>query len=76
MSDNIDARIEQTIAEMTDAEFDSLVARTRPPRLDPADADAAIRAAEQTGNWRQSMHLKNQKLTNLIRTADKNGHQR
>lgn len=38
--------------------------------------DAAIRAAEQSGDWRQSMTLKNQQLAALIQNADENGHQK
>ena len=30
-----DALLEQRLAELSDAEFDALVTRTRPPRLDP-----------------------------------------
>jgi hypothetical protein len=31
----LQAKIEQTIAEMTDQEFDGMVLRTRAPRLEP-----------------------------------------
>lgn len=41
------ARLEQAIAELSDAEFDDVVARTRPPRVDYSvndDVKAAILA--------------------------------
>ena len=39
-----DSALEQRIAELSDDQFDRLVARTRPPRVDPADITASIRA--------------------------------
>lgn len=57
------ARLEQAVAELSDAEFDDLVARTRPPRVTPT-------------NWRDSVAQKTAQLAGLIRNADKNGHQR
>lgn len=39
-----DAALEQRVAELSDEQFDRLVARTRPPRVDPADITASIRA--------------------------------
>ncbi len=39
--DYLSTLIEQRIAEMGDDEFDALVTRTRPPRLDPVEAAKA-----------------------------------
>ena len=39
-----DSALEQRIAELSDHDFDRLVARTRPPRVDPQDITASIRA--------------------------------
>lgn len=57
------ARLEQAVAELSDAEFDDLVARTRPPRV-------------TSTNWRDSVAQKTAQLADLIRNADENGHQR
>lgn len=35
-----DAALEQRVAELSDEQFDALVARTRPPRLDAKEAAA------------------------------------
>jgi len=39
-----DAALEQRVAELSDEQFDRLVARTRPPRVDPNDITAVITA--------------------------------
>lgn len=41
MTDHIEHLVEQRLAELSDDEFDALVARTRPPRLDPKEIAAA-----------------------------------
>lgn len=38
MDDYQKTLVEQRIAELTDSEFDALVARTRPPKLTPQQA--------------------------------------
>lgn len=38
-----DAALEQRLAEMSDDEFNAVVARTRPPTVDPDDVAASIR---------------------------------
>ena len=40
-----DALLEQRLAELSDAEFDQMVARTRPPRLDPPETRATGKQA-------------------------------
>lgn len=37
-----DSALEQRIAELSDEQFDRLVSRTRPPRVDPNDITAVI----------------------------------
>jgi len=65
MDDEMTTRVEQHIAEMTDAEFDRLVTRTRPPKP-PADDAAAIRAAEKAGDWSAAFDLKTRRLNALM----------
>lgn len=47
------------IAAMTDGEFDAVVQKAR-------GSDAAVRAAEQRGDWRTSMDVKAQILRELM----------
>ena len=49
----IDAVIEERIANLTDTDFDMLVARTRPPRLDDQ-----IKAAHERGDVMTAIALK------------------
>lgn len=60
--------LEQRIAEMSDDEFDKLVARTRPPRIDPTDK---LRAAEKSGDWNTAMSIKATMLGDLMNPTPK-----
>ncbi len=61
----MDNELEQRIAEMSDDEFDKLVARTRPPRV-ADDLGSRITAAEKDGKWRESFALKSEFLNELM----------
>ncbi len=45
----LQARIEQTVAEMTDEEFDGMVLRTRAPRLEPSVKELVERELHKSG---------------------------
>lgn len=59
----MDEELEQRIAEMSDPEFDALVARTRAPRIEPGDQ---LRAAETAGDWKTALRLKADMLGDLM----------
>jgi len=71
MDHEMTARLEQYVAEMSDAEFSGLVARTRPP-TPPADDAAAIRAAEARKDWSTAFDLKKRRLGRLISDPNPN----
>jgi len=60
----MDDELEQRIAELSDDDFDKLVARTRPPRLDK------LRAAETSGDWKTSFRIKTGMLNDLMNRKD------
>ncbi|MBX7431124.1 hypothetical protein JDV09_03215 [Mycobacterium sp. Y57] len=76
----IAAAVEQHIAMMSDAEFDELITRTRPPSIGKGSAipnlgqqpqrpseHGQLAAAEREGDWATAQSIKAAQLQKLIR---------